>query len=86
MDTDLMILIAAVLAWTYVAFRVGRLFERRRHRVALSIEPPTTRQFLYLAHLAEDMDVGMPPVRTRVEAAAAIDDLIEERRQREEQK
>lgn len=81
MDADLLILLAAV-AWTCVAFLLGRLVERRRNREAGLSEPPTTRQLLFLAHLADETDTAAPPVRTRVEAATAIDDLLEERRLR----
>ena len=76
---------ASVAAWSYVAFSFGRWLERRRNREAGIHEPPTTRQLLFLAHLADETEMAAPPVRTRVEAATAIDDLLEERRLREEQ-
>lgn len=79
MDTGLLFLIVAVAAWSYGVFRIGRWVERRRP------EPPTTRQLLFLTHLADEAEMAAPPVRTRAEAATAIDDLIEERRQREGQ-
>ena len=85
MDTDLLILLAAVAAWSYVVFWFGRWIERRRNRQAGIHEPPTTRQLLFLAHLSDETDMAAPPVRTRVEAATAIDDLLEERRLREAQ-
>lgn len=85
MDTDLPILLGAAAAWTCVAFMLGRWVERRRNREAGLSEPPTTRQLLFLAHLADEVDLTSPPVRTRIEAATAIDDLLEERRLREEQ-
>ncbi len=84
MDADLLMLLAALAAWTCVAFLLGRWVERRRNREAGAREPPTTRQLLYLGHLVDEVGMAMPPVRTRIEAAAAIDDLIEERRLREE--
>lgn len=85
MDADLLILLAGAAAWTCVAFLLGRWVERRRNREAGLSEPPTRRQLLFLAHLADETDLTTPPVRTRVEAATAIDDLLEERRLREEQ-
>lgn len=85
MDTDLLILLAAAVAWTWLAFSLGRSVERRRNREAGLREPPTTRQLLFLGHLADETDRTVPAVRTRAEAATAIDDLLEERRLREEQ-
>ncbi|MCY4547210.1 MAG: hypothetical protein OXC28_02475 [Defluviicoccus sp.] len=85
MGTDLLILLAAAAAWTCVAFYLGLWVERRRHREAGLSEPPTTRQLLFLGHLADEVDVTVPAVRTRAEAATAIDDLLEERRLREAQ-
>ena len=84
MDADLLMLLAALAAWTCVAFYLGLWYERRRNREAGLGEPPTTRQLLFLDHLADETDRTAPPVRTRVEAATAIDDLLEERRLREE--
>lgn len=84
MDADLLILLAAAAAWTCVAFLLGRQVERRRNRDALVHEPATTRQLLFLAHLADETDITAPSVGTRVEAATAIDDLLEEMRLREE--
>ncbi len=85
MDADLLILLAAAAAWTCFAFLLGCWFERRRNRDALIHEPPTKRQLLFLGHLADETDRTVPPVRTRMEAATAIDDLLEERRLREGQ-
>ena len=85
MDTDRLILLLSAAAWTCVAFFLGRLVERRRNREAGLREPPTTRQLLFLGHLADETEMTTPPVRTRAEAATAIDDLLEERRLREEQ-
>ncbi len=85
MDTDLLFLLAALAAWTYGAFFLGRRVERRRNRYAGTHEPPTTRQRLFLAHLADEAEMGTPPARTRAEVATAIDDLLEERRLREGQ-
>lgn len=85
MDADLLILLVAAAAWTCFAFLLGRWVERRRNRDTLIHEPPTTRQLLFLAHLADETEMTAPAVRTRVEAATAIDDLLEERRLREEQ-
>lgn len=83
MDADLLILLGALAAWTCAAFWLGRWVERRHHREAGASEPPTARQLLFLDHLADEAGMGRPPVRTRIEAAAAINDLIEERRLRE---
>ena len=85
MDADLLMLLAALAAWTCLAFYLGLRLERRRNREAGLSEPPTTRQLLFLGHLADETDRMVPPVRTRAEAAVAIDDLLEERRLREEQ-
>ncbi len=85
MDADLLMLLAAVAVWTCAAFLLGRWVERRRSREADIREPPTTRQILYLGHLADEAGMATPPVLTRIEAAAAIDDLLEERRLREGQ-
>ena len=85
MLSDLLILLGTLVAWTYLAYRLGRWVERRRHRHAGLTEPPTTRQLLFLAHLADEVDVTATPVRTRAEAAAAIDDLLEWKRLREEE-
>lgn len=84
MDADLPMLLAALTAWTCVAFCLGLWIERRHNREAGLSEPPTTRQLLFLGHLADETDRTAPPVRTRAEAATAIDDLLEERRLREE--
>ena len=84
MDTDLLILLAVAAAWSGAVFLLGQWVERRRNREAGLSEPPTTRQLLFLAHLADEVDVNAPPVHTRVEAATAIDDLLEWRRLREE--
>ena len=65
MDTDLLILFAAVAAWTWLAFRLGRWAERRRTRHAGTHEPPTTRQLLFLSHLADETGTAAPPVRRR---------------------
>ena len=81
--TDLLILLAAAVAWTVAAYLTGVWVERRRQRAEGAREPPTTRQLLFLGHLADEADMSAPPVRTRAEAATAIDDLIEERRRRE---
>ena len=83
MNTDLLILIAAGAAWTGAAYLIGSWVERRRQRAEGAREPPTTRQLLFLGHLADEAEMAAPPVRTRAEAATAIDDLIEERRRRE---
>ncbi|MDE0174191.1 MAG: hypothetical protein OYH76_17480 [Defluviicoccus sp.] len=83
MDTDLLILLAALAMWTFGAVRLGRLLERRQNREAGLSEPPTPRQLLFLDHLADENEMAVPPVRTRIEAATAIDDLLEERRLRE---
>lgn len=85
MDTDLLILLAAAAAWTCGAFLFGRWIERRRNHEEGLREAPTTRQLLFLGHLADETDNSVPPVRTRVEAATAIDELLEERRLREAQ-
>lgn len=80
MDADLLMLLAALTAWTCATFLLGRWVERRRNREAGLRELPTTRQLLFLDHLADETDRTVPQVRTRAEAAAAIDDLLEERR------
>ena len=85
MDADLLLLFAAVAAWTFAAYLLGRWVERRRHREAGASEPPTERQLAFIADLADEAGTTMPSVRTRAEAATMIDDLLKERRQRGEQ-
>lgn len=83
MGSDMLILLAALAAWTVLAVLIGRLLERRHNREAGLTEPPTPRQLLFLDHLADETETAVPSVRTRIEAASAIDDLLEERRLRE---
>ena len=84
MDADLVVLIAAVAAWTYAAFLLGRWVGRGRRREAGAREPPTTRQLAFISDLADEAGITMPSVRTRAEAATMIDDLLKYRRRWDE--
>ncbi|MDE0385268.1 MAG: hypothetical protein OXI22_15400 [Defluviicoccus sp.] len=84
MDTGLLILLAALAAWTVAAFLVGCWIEGRRHREAGAREPPTARQLAFIADLADELGTTVPSPRTRAEAATMIDDLLKERRGRGE--
>ncbi len=82
MDAALLLLLAALAAWTIAAFLLGRWVERRRHREAGATEPPTERQLAFIADLADEFETTVPSPRTRAEAATMIDDLLKERRRR----
>ena len=82
MDADLLVLLAAVSAWTSLAFWFGCWTERRRDREAGAKEPPTSRQLAFIADLADELETTVPSPRTRAEATMTIDDLLKERRGR----
>ena len=82
MDADLLVLLAAVSAWTSLAFWFGCWTERRRDREAGAKEPPTSRQLAFIADLADELETTVPSPRTRAEATMMIDDLLKERRGR----
>ena len=56
MDADLLVLLAAVSAWTSLAFWFGCWTERRRDREAGAKEPPTSRQLAFIADLADELE------------------------------
>ena len=80
MDADLLVLLAAVSAWTSLAFWFGCWTERRRDREAGAKEPPTSRQLAFIADLADELETTVPSPWTRAEATMTIDDLLKERR------
>ena len=79
MAADLLPLLAVAVAWTWLAFRLGRRVERGRHREAGAKEPPTKRQLAFVADLSDELETTVPSPRTRAEAASMIDDLLKER-------
>lgn len=84
MDAGLVVLLAAVAAWIYAAFMLGRRVERGRHREAGTREPTTTRQLAFISDLADEAGITMPSARSRAEAATTIDDLLKYRRRQDE--